>query len=35
MQIGVAVVDGNTILSFGDGTKWTVVGAALTNSNFH
>jgi hypothetical protein len=34
-QIAVNVSGGNTTLTFGDGTKWTMVGAALTGTNFH
>jgi hypothetical protein len=34
-QIAVNVSGGNTTLAFGDGTTWTVVGAALAGSNFH
>jgi hypothetical protein len=34
-EIAVNVSGGNTTLTFGDGTMWTIVGAALTGSNFH
>jgi hypothetical protein len=33
-QIAVNVSGGNATLAFGDGTTWTIVGAALTGSNF-
>jgi hypothetical protein len=34
-QIAVNVSGGSTTLNFGDGTKWTIVGAVLTGNNFH
>jgi hypothetical protein len=34
-QILVSTAGGNSTLQFGDGTTWTIVGAALTGSNFH
>lgn len=34
-QIAVNVSGGSSTLNFGDGTKWTIVGAVLTGQNFH
>jgi hypothetical protein len=33
-QITVNVAGGGTTFTFDDGTTWTIVGAALTGSNF-
>jgi hypothetical protein len=34
-QILVQTAGGNSTLTFGDGSQWTIVGAIVTGSNFH